>query len=254
MIQCAGLTEFRLLQVRLSFKIKKERKIRILALHGLWARSSVWNEFKKCFPEDEFLTPDIDWPKLSYEELRNQLSSFNPQLLIGHSFGGYVAQKLLEHYSFKVRLCVLIAPTGPRGIGFRSLSKIIMAFPWKFVKGNATGVFKIDDRHLAEKLMLGGLSNALFEYYYNRLVPEQTKVIMRAFPVLAHIRYPIQIPTLVVSGGLDIFVSKRDADAIAKFHKADRLHFSNLGHMLLTKSVAFGIRRWVKKQYLKFKV
>lgn len=226
--------------------------MKILALHGLWTRSFIWNEFKKYFPGDEFLTPDIDWPNLNYEELRNKLDSFNPQLLIGHSFGGYVAQKLLEHYPCKVQLCVLIAPTGPKGIGLRSLSKIVMAFPWKFAKGIATGVLKIDDRHLAKKLILGGLSDKLFETYYSCLIPEQTKVIMKAFPVLAHIRYPTQIPTLIVSGGLDMFVSKGDADAIAKFHRADHLHFPDIGHILLTESVARKIKQWVEKQQFKF--
>jgi len=220
--------------------------MKIIALHGLWVRSGCWKEFKEYFSKDTFLTPDIDWARLDYRKLGNQLASFKPDILLAHSFGGYVAQKLLEENHSGVKCCVLLSPLGPKGLSVSSFFRVIATFPWELIKGSITGTISVDNYQLAKKAMLGGLPEEVSKKYYQILIPEQTRNVLKALPFQGNVHKPISIPTLVVSGGLDVFLSKRDVDRIAKFHKAKHLHFSNLSHVILIKSIAFEVEQWIK--------
>lgn len=218
--------------------------MKIMAIHGLWGSSRSWNILHKQFPDDTFLTPDIDWSKFKYEKLEEQLLSFGPNILIGHSYGGYIVQKLLEKNPTVAKLCVLIAPVGPKGINFISFFKLIKTFPVEFIKGLVTGEFRTNNRQVVYRLM--GIPDEIFEQYYLYLREEKRKSVVRGFPFFGNIKHPILIPALVISGGYDMFVSKRDVDRIAIFHNANHLHFLNFGHgLLLTDEVSIEIKKWI---------
>lgn len=92
-----------------------------------------------------------------------------------------------------------------------------------------------------------GIPDKLFEQYYPYLREEKRRSVVRGFPFFGNIKHPIPIPTLVISGGCDMFVSKRDADRIAIFHNAEHFHFPNLGHgILLTDEVSVKIKKWIE--------
>ena len=228
--------------------MRETNRMKIMAIHGLWGRPSFWEEFKEYFKEGIFLTPNVNWSKIDYKNLSKQLISFNPDILIGHSHGGYVVQRLLEKNPHSAKKCILISSVGPKGVSLSSLYRIIKKFPKKFIEGILTNRIDIDDYNLAEKFMLTGLSREISERYYSQFMSEKTWDILKVISLFCkNIKKSTQIPTLVVSGDLDMIVTNKEAQSIADFHRADYIHFSNYGHMLITKHIAQEIEQWINK-------
>lgn len=223
--------------------------MKIMAIHGLWCNSSFWDDFKEYFKNDIFLTPEINYSKIDYEKLSEELRSFKPDILIGHSYGGYISQRLLEKENSNApEKCILIAPVGPKGIKSSVLFKIIMRFPRKSIKWLLTNRISIDDCHVSKKLFWLGFPESYFNKYNPRFTPEKTINALRTiYPLCKKIKKPIQSPTLIVSGGHDLFVSKKDAQNTARFHHAHHIHLPNYGHMLITKQIAQEIEKWINK-------
>ena len=222
--------------------------MKIMAIHGLWASPAVWQEFKEYFQGAIFFTPKINWSRIDYNSLSKQLDCFQPDVIIGHSAGGYIVQRLLENNPYSVKRCVLISPVGPRGVEIRSLYRVTKAFPQKLIYGFLTGKIYLNNYNLAKRFLLSGLPEEISKEFYSQFVPEKTRDVFRVISLFCkNIKKPVEAPTLVISGGLDIILTREEAQHAANFHQASHIHFPNYGHMLLIKEVAQEIKRWITK-------
>lgn len=222
--------------------------MKIIAIHGLWCNSSFWDEFREYFKNDIFLTPDINYSKINYKKLSEQLRSFKPDIIIGHSYGGYISQRLLEENPDGSKKCVLVAPVGPRGIKLSVPFKVITRFPKESIKWFLTNRIDINSRKVSERLFWAGFPKSYLNKYHHRFTSEKTvNALKTVYPLCRNIKRPIQIPTLVISGGHDLFVTKEDAQDATNFHHAHHIHFPNYGHMLITKQIAQEIEKWINK-------
>lgn len=222
--------------------------MKIMAIHGLWATPVFWQEFEEYFQGTTFLTPKINWSKVDYNNLSKQLDYFRPDIIIGHSAGGYVVQKLLEDNPYSAKRCVLISPVGPKGVKIYSVYRITKAFPKKIIGGLLTGKINIDDYNFAKRFVLSGLPEENSKKFYSQFIPEKTLDVFRTISLFCkNIKKPIKIPTLVISGGLDIIFTKEEVQGTANFHQASHIHFSNYGHMLIIKDIAQEIEKWANK-------
>ncbi len=192
-------------------------------MHGLWKKSEVFDSFRRYFGGNEFRAPDIDWGAKE-EEYLNILDiyaeKFQPDVIIGYSFGGYAVQRLFERNPNAARLCVLVAPVGPKGIS------------WRGVWGCITSPAPKEE-----------------EKYF----PEKISTLMRVFPGRGKVEKPILVPTLIVSGGEDRFVSMEDAEKITTFHKATHYHYYDLDHGELASDMGaiYGIKIWLSENIKK---
>src|SRR3989344_103588 len=133
----------------------------IIAVHGMWATASRWERFAKFFSEQgfHFVAPTLPHhfkganPNLLRSvslldyvddvrrcvQGRSALVSM-PPILIGHSMGGLIAQKIAERT--KLTALVLICSAPPRGVSlytdkeykraiFRYFFKILFGRPFK---------------------------------------------------------------------------------------------------------------------------
>ncbi len=185
-----------------------KRKLRILGIHGLWEKSSVFDIFRKYFAKHDFFTPDVDWGMENSIKLLNALSEdWRPDVIIGYAYGAYAAQRIFEINPQAARLCVLIAPVGPKGMGVKS-----------FFKAIRKKLREADGRR-------GGAS-------------EKLMTILRVCPFMGKVSRPILAPILVISGGRDEFVSREDAERLNGFHYwTTHYHFTRLSHNELINSV-----------------
>ena len=217
-----------------------------MAIHGLWGNAYFWNPLKSQLPEAEFSSPKIDWSKFQFEEFKKEFELFRPDVLIGHGYGAYIAQKLLEGNLAVVKACVLIAPIGPKGFDFKSLFYLIKEMPGKFIKGLLKGEFQISDRQLRFKLM--GIPKSDFERYGPFVKQEKLKSIVKCFLNFKSIKTPASIPILVVNGDKDKFISQKAIKKTVNFYQADQFNYPELGHdLLVDQEVAIKIQKWIKK-------
>jgi len=132
----------------------------IVLIHGLFQNSHSWTKWKSYFEEKGFkvYTPSYPYhegdPKflngnvdsnlinLDFRQVLDYMTAFIDSLpekpiIIGHSIGGLVAQKLVE--AEKASMAILLAPANPRGIS---------VLDWKYIRSNFRMVnpFKRRDR------------------------------------------------------------------------------------------------------------
>jgi pimeloyl-ACP methyl ester carboxylesterase len=120
----------------------------IVFIHGLFMNPNSWKEWIKfyeakgykchapAYPYHEGNPADLrnnlnpDLGKLTFEQVTDSLSSFVDKLpekpiLIGHSMGGLIVQKLIETNKGVAGVCIDTAP--PKGV---------FSFKWSFLKAN----------------------------------------------------------------------------------------------------------------------
>jgi pimeloyl-ACP methyl ester carboxylesterase len=122
-------------------------KENVVFIPGMWGTARCWDGFKPYFDERRFVCRPVtlpwhdqkekgsqaDWERLGeaslteyVEALRKQLELLTPKpIVIGHSMGGWIAQKLAAEGL--VKAAVLLAPAPPAGI--RALDIPIL---WRF--------------------------------------------------------------------------------------------------------------------------
>lgn len=215
--------------------------MKILAIHGMWSGGYVFDEFKKYFLDDEVIAIDVEWHKFDPKELAAKIQHISPEAILAYSFGGYAIQKIFDvcpGHLDSVKKVILLAPVGPRGLGVKSFLKLSLRNIKLFASGLTKGTFEIPEEVKTE---LG------IEFL---LVPESRKAVMMAMPFAGNVVNPIRRPILIISGGKDVFVSKQDAERIAKFHKVPpsaHIHLQKCRHDLLNEGVATIIGGWLKK-------
>lgn len=103
----------------------------VMFVHGMWADEGHWNRFRRGFSRSGFDTHAVTL--LGHEapqdmqllrtvgimdfvsQVRHEIDSLpEAPVLVGHSMGALVAQKLAE--SVRLRCLVLLAPVAPRGV------------------------------------------------------------------------------------------------------------------------------------------
>lgn len=103
----------------------------ILFIHGMWADRAHWNRFRRCFEHLGFRTHAVtllghNTPQEKNDlrrvgvmdfvaQVQGEMNAFSmPPIVIGHSMGALVAQKLAELET--VSALALLAPVAPGGI------------------------------------------------------------------------------------------------------------------------------------------
>jgi len=126
----------------------KTKSKTIVFVHGLFMNPSIWDDWVQFFKDKGFTSYTPAYPhhegtplylhknysrelrKLTFGQVVDSLSIFIDKLnetpiLIGHSMGGLIVQKLMENGKGTAGVC--IAPAPPMGI---------MSFNWSFLRAN----------------------------------------------------------------------------------------------------------------------
>ncbi|HEU4564604.1 MAG TPA: alpha/beta fold hydrolase [Gemmatimonadaceae bacterium] len=151
----------------------------------------------------------------------------NP-IVIGHSLGGLIAQKLAE--ADVVTAAVLVCPAPPRGIPLVGLT--LYARLLKYLPAILGARPVLPSRADADAVILNAVPPDERAAGYARLVPDSGRAgrdILLGVPVDAA---RVRCPVLVVSASEDRFVPPRIAHHVAKRYRAPFREYFGNGHFL----------------------
>lgn len=236
---------------------QQKPKQSILFIHGWWGGAWVWDQFQTSFATLGYDCHTIELydkhqqtGESFYKHLERILQAVerlgNP-IVIGHSAGGLLVQKLLEQIDLPAG--ILIASAAPRGIlSIRTwlLAKTIVRYaaPVMFQK---TFLLSRTDMYA---LNLNGLTTEEKEAVYDRMVPisakEVVEVAVKGVPVDAT---RVRTPLLVVNGSQDRLTPVSIAQRIARKYNASYREYAGNAHYIIRetnwKDVANDISKWL---------
>jgi pimeloyl-ACP methyl ester carboxylesterase len=155
-----------------------------------------------------------------------------PPILIAHSLGALLAQRLLGRS--KMRAAVLMAPLPPEGMGLLSV-RLFATMPsgWLDAAKMVIGLTPPVVGPIKDLIFSDRLTPSEIDYLMANMVPESARALTEA-----HLPQPIMpaflagVPTLTIAGELDRLVPREFARRTAVYHLGDYFEAKGLGHLL----------------------
>ena len=258
----------------------------VLFIHGLWIHSSAWQPWIDLFTERGYRASAPGWPgdSATVDATRADPGALNDigieaichhyanlietepalPIVVGHSFGGLIAQELLDNGYASA--AVAIDPAPIKGVKSLPFSQLKSGFP---VLGNP-----------ANKKRTVSLTAKQFEYAFgNALSPAESQLLFDSWtipgpgrplfedatanfskrsPASVNTGTTVRGPLLLISGSVDHTVPKKVTVEVAKLYSrntsslTDYLEFEGKGHSLTIDSgwreVAEPVLEWLGNQ------
>jgi len=259
----------------------------ILFIHGLWLHASSWQPWQRYFEEAGYTTVAPGWPgdgdtveatratpdavaehgiddvTEHYAQIIETLPA--PPILIGHSFGGMLAEKLLGQNRAAAAVAIDAAPI--KGVKALPLSALHAAWPVLKNPANkhrAISLTAEQFRYAFGNAVSEDESNSLFDQW---AIAAPGRPLFEAASANFHLHSPSKVetgnpdrgPLLLVMGGEDHTVPEAVTKSTLKQYKdspavTDTLEFADRGHSLVIDSgwreVAEASRHWIEQQGL----
>ena len=223
-------------------------KAPILLIHGMFGGAWMWEPYQTLLARHGYEShalnlrghhgsrPVPDVGKVSVADYVGDAleiaRTLRQPIVIGHSMGGMIAQKVAEQGA--CRALVLIGAAPPRWIP--ALSSVLMRHLVRYVKELFLMQPILPDRKAADALMFNRTPRAQADDEYARLVPESGRAGLElSFGVHAVHGPRITAPVLVLTGRDDRFVVPRIARAIARKYHAELRQYDNFAHHIINE-------------------
>jgi pimeloyl-ACP methyl ester carboxylesterase len=175
-------------------------------------------------------------------------------VVIGHSMGGYIAQKYLELHHAPAG--VLVAAVPPQG-ALKFVARLYRRLPWlttkALVAGNSLPCFGTPQLARAG-LFSAGVPDSDVARYAERLQNESQRITLDA--MLLHLPRPkrINTPMLVLGAELDACFSQKEVHATARAYGTEAEIFPAMAHDMMLEpdwaTVAQRIDTWLRARGL----
>ena len=223
-------------------------KPRVLLIHGMFGGAWYWEAYQGLLARHGYEShaidlrghhgsrPVADIGKVSLDDyvqdaLEVARSLGNP-IVIGHSMGGLIAQKVAE--AGACRAVVLLAPAPPRWIPV--VSWLLLRKQLKYAKALLLFEALLPDRKDADVLMFNRTPVADRAAFFARLVPESGKAGFElSFGLMGVSASRVTAPMLVVTGRDDQFVVSRIARAQARKYRATLKEYDSFAHHIMSE-------------------
>ena len=227
---------------------KVSTKPPVLLIHGLFGGAWYWEDYQKLLGLHGYESYALNLrghhgsrpvPDIGKVSLRDYIADAlevartlkNP-IVIGHSMGGLVAQKLAE--KGVSRATVLMAAAPPRWIPV--VSWLLLRKQVKYARALIMFEPLLPDRKDADALMFNRTPVADRETFFARLVPDSGKAGLQMSVGTIGVRDSrVSAPMLVVTGRDDQFVVPRVARAIARKYKAPIKEYESFAHHIMVE-------------------
>ncbi len=173
------------------------------------------------------------------EDISGVLSEFEePPVLIGHSAGGAVVQKVLELYPDQVKAAVLMASFPYNGAGWKEFLRILIKHFKEARQLKDFNNTKLDDPtkevHLPVNIMFGDKMPEEKKKIYSGLLQAESPRLMEDV-IKPIIKGPekIQMPVLIVGSTTDWFFSKEVFMRNGRAYKTKPVIFQGMGHDMM---------------------
>ena len=220
----------------------------MLLIHGMFGGAWMWENYRGLLARHGYTChainlrghhgsrPVRDIGKVStYDYVEDALEvarSLGNPIVIGHSMGGLIAQKVAE--AGVCRALVLIAAAPPRWIPV--VSRKLLATQLKYMPRLFLHKAVLPERRDADVLMFNRTPLPDRDAQFARLVPESGKAgFEMSFGVVSVNAQRVTAPVLVVTGLDDQFVVPRVARAVSRKYSATRKEYASFAHHIITE-------------------
>lgn len=238
----------------------------LLFLHGMWGDAAFWNRFRRKFEGGGFQTEAItflhhDKPQdssrlrhvgiLDYVAQATRVIEALPDrpVIVGHSMGALVAQKLAE--SGMAKAMVLVAPVAPAGISCSTWSS------FRCISGNLHQIALQQPFVIPWRQSCYGLLNTLspreMAAIYGSFVHESGKAMREIVTgAVAVDEREVSCPVLAIVGSEDRSTPPSVVRKIAAKYHADYREYEGLCHYLgVAWDAIDDVVEWVSAQELR---
>ncbi|MBM9502099.1 alpha/beta hydrolase [Leptospira sp. 201903071] len=234
-----------------SAKSSSSGKPPILFVHGAWHGGWCWNEnFVPYFQKAGYEVYTLDlrghgkslsigsfrWTSIGnyVQDVRKVLAQLpESTVLVGHSMGGLVVQKILE--TAHIPKAVLLASVPPYGV-FRITLELLLKHPIRFLRvlGTLSLFPLVEDPKLSQELFFSKLlSDTKAFHYASRLQDESFFAFLGMLVLSLPKTKKIKTPLLVIGGEKDRFFPPWEVTLTAKTYGVEPEIFPNMGHNLM---------------------
>lgn len=224
------------------------RKPPVLLIHGMFGGAWYWEAYQAFLAKHGFTShalnlrghhgsrPVADVGKVSISEyVQDALEvarSLKSPIVIGHSMGGLIAQKVAE--AGACRAAVLMASAPPRWIPVASALLIRKQLKYLTELLGQRPIFP--ERSDADALMFNRTPAADRAAFFARLVPESGRAGLElALGLIAVNAARVTAPVLVLTGTDDRFVVPRVSRALARKYRAPLRRYESFGHHVMSE-------------------
>lgn len=246
------------------FPAQVRHPTRVLFVHGMWGGAWYWANYQRLFAEagwDSWAVnlrghhgsrPVPDVGRLSIRDYVADVAAcvtrLGDTIVVGHSMGGLVAQKVAE--LTPLRAAVFLTSAAPRGIP-------VIRWPVLSRMPRYVGPMMASRPFLptpadADVLLGNALAREAQRDLYSRLVPESGRAAREmALGAIAVNAARVQCPTLVVGAALDAITPAPVQRKIAAKYGAEYRELPGHAHMLMIEdgweAVARELIAWLEK-------
>ncbi|HEX7938997.1 MAG TPA: alpha/beta fold hydrolase [Gemmatimonadaceae bacterium] len=158
--------------------------------------------------------------------------SLSNPIIIGHSMGGLLAQKVAE--AGACRACVLLAAAPPRWIPV--VSWLLLTKQLKYATAMAASRPLLPDRSDADALMFNRTPVAERASFFPQLVPESGRAGRElSLGIVGVSERRVSAPVLVVTGSDDKFIVPRVSRAVAAKYRAPLKVHDGFAHLIMSE-------------------
>ncbi len=242
---------------------------KILFVHGSNGGSWYFENYMKFFNSKGYEVyannlrghaPNPDIPNLGttsvleyIEDTKAVVEEVKPDIIMGHSMGGLISQKIAEMFDLDAAVFMSSAPA--KGVKFRVAKPFAMAwYGLKQVSALKKGLPLKMIYKMARKFALNNMTEEEAEAFFKKFVPESSKAGLEVGKdkVVEVDATKIKCPILVVGCKKDMTAPWKMARDIAAFYNnAELLTLENNGHMFPIESnweeTAQLVLDWIKK-------
>ena len=220
----------------------------VLLIHGMFAGAWMWEPYQSLLARhgyeshalnlrghhDSRPVPDIGKTSVAdfVDDAVEVARTLRNPIVIGHSMGGLIAQKVAEQGA--CRALVLIGSAPPRWIP--ALSGELLRHLVKYLKELVLMRPLLPGRDAADALMFNRTPAAQADDEYARLVPESGRAGLELALGAQAVHAPrITAPVLVITGREDRFVVPRIQRSIARKYGAEMRQYDNFAHHIINE-------------------
>lgn len=235
----------------------------ILLVHGAWHGPWCWNSFVNRLTESGHdaravqlrghdQPPGRIWYRVHnyVDDVQRMVAAFPaPPFLIGHSLGGLVVQKYLEHgYSPGA---VLMASVPPRGT-IAAVARLAIRHPIEFLQANlllSLRPFIVTSKLVRELFFTPDTPQEIVDPCFAHLQDKSYLAFIDTMVVLPR-PHRVHVPVLVLGAERDSLFTVAEVQSTARAYHTEAEIFSGMGHDMMLdtdwRKVADRIGAWIR--------
>jgi pimeloyl-ACP methyl ester carboxylesterase len=240
------------------------RRPPVLLVHGLFSRPGLMQNWAARFEGEGYECHAVTLPgrdpvdvaRLRATTLEDAFAAVRavrdaldrPPIVVGHSLGGLLAQKLAASTDSAALVLLASVPPGVLWAQLPALPHLLRLMP-AIIAGRAV----LPSERTMRAVPLSTLDPSEQDEIVPELVPDSARVFRSLLLGDRSTRVPaeaVRCPVLCVTAGSDRNVSTRSSNRLARRYDAERQHYPDAPHWIIADSliddIAPGVLRWLE--------